>query len=71
MDNTIVFLEGAIVAANVTDIFSVNMLKYLDLNLVALSREMLYQLQDGITVELRARESCVIQVLRKQKINME
>jgi len=63
--------EGALVIANVTDRFSVSMLNGLGLNLVALLREMLYQLQDGIIAKLRSRESHTIKVLSEQKINME
>jgi hypothetical protein len=39
--------------------------------MAALPRETLYVLQDGITAELRARESRALQVLSEQKINME
>lgn len=71
MENTIVLPEGALVAVNVTDRFSVNMSQGLGLNLAALPRETLYLLQDGITTKLQARESHAIQVLSEQKINME
>ena len=47
------------------------MIKGLGLNLVALPRETLYLLQDGIMTELCARESRAIQVLSEQKINIE
>jgi len=39
--------------------------------MAALLWETLYVLQDGITAELQARESCALQMLSKQKINME
>jgi len=71
MENTIVLLEGALIAVNETNRFAVNMIKCLRLNLATLSQETLYLLQDGIMVELHARESRAIQVLNKQKINME
>ena len=47
------------------------MMKGLGLNLASLARETLYLLQDGMMAELHARESCAIQVLSEQKINME
>jgi len=65
MENTIVFPEGAIIVVNVTDIFSISMLKGLGLNLAALSQETLYQLWDGITTKLWARESHAIQFLNE------
>lgn len=71
MTNTIVLLEGALVTSNEADRPSVSTLKSLGVNLVSLPRETLYVLQDGITAELRARESRVLQVLSEQKINME
>ena len=48
-----------------------NTMKCIGLNLVSLPRDTLYQLQDGITVELCARESHTIQFLSEQKINIE
>ena len=50
---------------------TVSVLKGLGINMATLSWETLYVLQDGITVELWARESRVLQVLSKQKMNME
>ena len=44
MENTIVLLEGVLVAANETDRFVVNMIKGLGLNLATLPRESLYLL---------------------------
>jgi len=55
--------EGYLVSSNAMDQFSISMLKGLGLNLATLPRETLYLLQDGITIELWARESHVIQVL--------
>ncbi len=60
MENTIVLPEGALVSSNVMDEWLISMMKGLGLNLATLPREMMYQLQDGITTELRSRESCVI-----------
>ena len=60
MENKIMFLEGALIVANDADRFLVNMMKGLGLNLVALSCETLYLLQDGIMAELCARESRTI-----------
>ena len=71
MENTIVLPKGAIIATTVTDRFLVSMLKGLSLNLASLLRETLYQLHDGITIELWARESRTIQVLSEQKISIE
>lgn len=71
MVKIIVFPEGALVSSNVMDQMSLNMMKYIALNLAALPREMLYHLQDGITAELQARESCAIQVLSEKKFNIE
>ena len=55
--NTIVLPEGALVKTNEVDMPMVSAFKGIDINMVALPRETLYVLQDGITVELRARES--------------
>ena len=41
------------------------------LNLTTLPRETLYQLQDGVTAELRTREGHALQVLSEQKLNLE
>lgn len=41
------------------------------LNLDSLPRETLYQLQDGITVELWAKEGCALQVLSEKNVNLE
>ena len=49
----------------------VSMMKSLGLNLTTLPQETLYQLQDGITIKMRTRESRMIQVLSEQKINIE
>ncbi len=46
-------------------------LKGLNINLTTLPRDTLYVLQDGITAELRTRESRAVQVLNEKKINME
>lgn len=56
MANTIVLTQGELVVANETDRAAVNKIKGFGLNLAALLRETLYQLQDGITVELHANE---------------
>ena len=71
MKNTIVLPEGALVTSNEVDMPSVSALKGLGVNLAALPCETLYVLQDGITAQLRARESHVLQVLSEKKINME
>ena len=47
--NTIVLPEGAVVISNEADKPMVNALKGVGINMVALPREMLYVLQDGVT----------------------
>lgn len=49
----------------------VSALKGIRINMAMLLQETLYVLQDGITTELQARESFMLQVLSKKKINME
>ena len=71
MANTIVLPKGALVTSNEASKFSISMRNGLGVNLVALLRETLHLLQDGITAELRTKESHALQVLSKQKINME
>ena len=71
MANTIVLLEGVLEAENEIDRATVGRIKGLGLNLATLPRDTLYQLQDGIIVELRTKEGRVIQVMSKQKINIE
>jgi len=39
--------------------------------LATLPRETLYQLQDGATTELRAREACALQILMEHKTNLD
>ena len=56
---------------NEADRPTISTLKCIRINMVALSQETLYILQDGIIAELWARESRVLQVLSEQKINME
>jgi len=41
------------------------------MNLATVPRETLYQLQDGVTVGLRAREGHTLQVLMEHKENLE
>ena len=69
--NTIVLPEGALLTTNEVDRPTVSELKGLGINMVALPRETLYVLQDGITADVRVRESRTLQVLSEQKINME
>ena len=49
----------------------VTTLQGIGINMATLPQEMLYVLHDGITAELRARESRTLQVLSEQRINME
>ena len=71
MANAIVLPKGALAAENEIDRAAVGRIKGIGLNLATLLRETLYLLQDGITIELHARDSRMIQVLSEQKINME
>ena len=71
MTNTIVLPNGALITKNEADRPMVNELKGIRLNVVVLPQEMLYVLHDGITVELRVREGCTLQVISKQHINIE
>lgn len=71
MANTIVLPEGVLAAETETDKAAVGRITGLGLNLAALPRDTLYQLQDGITVELRAREGRTIQVMNEKNINIE
>jgi len=66
-----VLLDGALGAANEIDRAAVGRIKGICLNLASLLQETLYQLQDGITTELRSRKGCAIQVLSEKMINIE
>lgn len=46
-------------------------MKSWELNLATLPRETLYQLQDGVTTELHAKEGCALQILMEYKANVE
>lgn len=69
--NIIVLSEGELVTKNEADRSTISAQKGIRINMVVLPRETLYIMQDGITIELWARESCVLQLLSEQKINME
>ena len=69
--NTKVLPEGALVTENEACRPTISALKGIGINMAALSRETLHVLQDGITIELWARESRALQVLSEKKINME
>ena len=69
--NTIVLLDRALVTENEAERPTVSTLEGIGINMALLPQEMLYVLQDGITAELPARESCTLQVLSEQRINME
>lgn len=68
--NTFVLPEGALSITNEVGRAEMSTMKGLGLNLAALPRETLYQLQVGVT-ELHAREGHALQVMSEQKINME
>jgi len=69
--NTIMLPKGALVTENEVDRPMVSALKRVGRNMATLPQEMLYVLQDGVTVELRAREGCALQVMSEQQINIE
>ena len=71
MTNTIVLPEGALVIENEADRPMVSGLKGIGINMAALTWETLYVLQDGVTVELRAKEGCALQVMSEHHINIE
>jgi hypothetical protein len=68
MANTIALPAGALITENAEDRAVVGRLTGLGLNLAALPRESLYQLQDSATMELRAREGRAVQVLSEQEL---
>jgi len=59
----LVLLDGSLTTENEADRPTINVLKGVGLNLVALPREALHLLQDGVTAELRDREHCALQVI--------
>jgi len=63
--NTLELPTGAVLAEAKGDMRSWR------LNLASLPRETLYQLQDGVTAELHAREGCDLQILMEHKENLE
>lgn len=69
--NTVVFPDGALVTEYEADKPAISVMKGLRINLVVLPRDTLYMLQDGITTEVRAIESCTLQVINEKKFNME
>jgi len=71
MANIIVLPEGALTTDNAEDRAAIGWLKGLGLNLSALPREILYQLQDGTTTELCARKGRTVQMLSERRINIE
>jgi len=71
MTNIIALLERALVIEKEADRPTVSALKRVRINMAALPREMLYVLQDGVTAKLWSREGRALQVLSKQRINME
>lgn len=60
MANTIVLLRGALTTENEVNRAVVGRIKGLGLNLATLLRDTLYQLQNGIIVELHTREGHAI-----------
>lgn len=66
MANTITLPTGALTGDNAAARAMVGRLRGLGLNLAALPRERLYQLQDCTMTELRAREGRAVQALSEQ-----
>ena len=64
--NKIVLPDGALTAEREADRHMMSSLKGVGLNMVALPRETLYLLQDGVTTELQARESHTIHVMSEK-----
>ncbi len=60
MTKNFMFPKGALVVANEVDRAIMGGIKDLSLNLAALPLEAMYQLQDGVIAELRAREGHVL-----------
>lgn len=64
--SVIVLPDGALSMDNEVDRSTVNTLKGVGLNLAALLCKALHLLQDGVIVEMRAREHCALQVSNEQ-----
>lgn len=71
VNNMIVLLDGALTIQNEANRSTVSSLRGVRLNMAMLPREMLYLLQDGVTIKLKARESHALQVMSEQHINIE
>ena len=71
MVNVVTLPEGSLIADNMEDRAAVGWIKGLGLNLAALPRDILYQLQDRMTTELCVREGRAVQMLSEQRINIE
>jgi len=71
MGNTFLLPEGTLAVVRGDDQAVMSSMKGISLNLVTLLHEILYQLQDGVIVELHAQEGGAIQVVHEQKINMD
>lgn len=69
--NTIVLPQGALVIEKEANRPIVNQLKGVKINMAMLPQDTLYVLQDGVTVEMQAREGRMLQVMSKQCINIE
>lgn len=71
MTSTIVLLDGALITESEADRPMVRSLKGIGLNMAVLPQETLDILQDGVTAELRSRESYALQVMSEKCINIE
>jgi len=63
--NTLALLTSVVLVETEGDVHS------WELNMAALPRETLYQLQDGVITEHCAREGCALQILTEHKANLE
>lgn len=71
MDNIIALPEGALTVDSTEDRATVGQIKVFGLNLTALPRDTLYQLEDEATAELCAREGRAVKMLNEQWINIK
>lgn len=69
--NTLVLRKGTVLAVVKGDQATKSQVKGWGLNLAALPREIICQLQDGVTAELHTKKGRALQVLSEQKVNLE
>jgi len=69
--NVVPLPNRALTTENEADRPIISSLKGVGVNMAMLPREMLYHLQDGVTIKLRAWKSHALQGMTKQRINIE